>query len=284
MVSGARPGAAPPLSAGASAVNLSQDPTAPGAFPSLPASPRTALLLLAAAFAASLAGSLLLLKSDARLWALAPLQVVALLGPALAWAFAAGALREAFPFRLLSPRGMGGAALVLAGASAGALAFALAVTAWRGPDPWEEGLRLRLLDYPYPLRMALFALIPAVCEEGLFRGAVLHCFRPLGRTRACGLSALSFAAFHLNLAQFLPVLVLGLAFAWVVWETGSLWPSIVGHGLHNALVLALLGGTVEEAAARTTILLAVGLAAGGLLAAFAGWRLMSRAPKGLSGE
>lgn len=202
--------------------------------------PKTAFVLLATSFSAALLGSWLMLRAQWGLWALVPVQVLGLLGPAFLWAWRAELLKEVFPLRPLPRRAVVAAVLMLAGATVAALALALAIVSFRGPEAGEEALRARLLAYPYPLRMALFALVPALCEEGLFRGAVLYCLRPVGRARACALSALAFAAFHLNVAQFLPVLALGLVFAWVVWETGSLWPSILGHGLHNALVLALL--------------------------------------------
>lgn len=47
-------------------------------------------------------------------------------------------------------------------------------------------------------------LLPAVMEELLFRGAVLHALRPAGEKLAIWLSALLFMGAHGSLSQWLP--------------------------------------------------------------------------------
>ena len=53
-------------------------------------------------------------------------------------------------------------------------------------------------------------LLPAVMEELLFRGAVLHALRPAGETAAIWLSALLFMGAHGSLTQWLPALATSL--------------------------------------------------------------------------
>lgn len=210
----------------------------PPAWP-LPLNPRTALVLFLTATAALVLGGLLVAAMDLGLWALAPVQVVALLTPPLLWAARAGVLPQAFPLKPLGGRSAWASALFLAGGSALALGCAVGLGAWLGESASERALREMLLQYPYPARFALFALAPALCEEVLFRGAILGCLRPWGKAAAISGSAALFAVLHLDPAKFLPVGLLGAAFAWVVWETGSLWPAFVGHCAHNGIVLAL---------------------------------------------
>ena len=49
------------------------------------------------------------------------------------------------------------------------------------------------------------------------------------------LSSAVFGLAHLQLDIFVPLLVLGLALAWVYKRTGSLWTSITLHALFNAI-------------------------------------------------
>lgn len=88
--------------------------------------------------------------------------------------------------------------------------------------------------------VALFAVIPPICEETFFRGAF---FRGLMRgtsiLRAHVYSALLFAAMHGKVSQLLPMTFLGLYFGAVVWLSGSLWSGILAHALNNTAVLVL---------------------------------------------
>ncbi len=122
--------------------------------------------------------------------------------------------------------------------------------------------------------LAVISLLPALCEEVAFRGGLQSAF--LGRrspARAVALSALVFAVFHLDPVRFPGVLMLGVAFGWLAWRTGSIWPSMVAHAVNNgAAMLGLL--VASEAAAgpaepvgpgEAAALLAVGLALYALL-------------------
>ncbi len=100
--------------------------------------------------------------------------------------------------------------------------------------------------------LVVFAVVPAICEEILFRG-----FLQAGLVRAfesapvgIGLTALVFAAFHLDPWRFAGVLALGLFLGWLAHRTGSLTLPIVGHALNNTLSVAetALSGSATEAA------------------------------------
>jgi membrane protease YdiL (CAAX protease family) len=104
--------------------------------------------------------------------------------------------------------------------------------------------------------------------------------RPWGRLGACLASGALFAALHLDPVKFLPVGLLGTALALAVWETGSLWPAVVGHGLHNAAVLALVDLSPPAAAPEPLlgVVSAVWLLAAGLGVGAAGLFLLGRRP------
>jgi len=251
------------------------DPGPAAPVPAALPGPSTALALVLTSATGLVLGGLLLQRMGLGLWAAAPVQLVALLLPPLAWALSAGRLREAFPFRPVSAGDVARVTLLLVGASAVALGAALLWGHWLGESAAERALRGELCAYPTAQRLLLFAVVPALCEEGLFRGAVLRCLRPWGRWGACGASGALFAALHLDLAKFVPVGLLGFALALAVWETGSLWPAVLGHGLHNALVLALATG-VEDSVQVLNVGQAAGLTAAGLVAAGAGMALFLR--------
>jgi sodium transport system permease protein len=97
------------------------------------------------------------------------------------------------------------------------------------------------------LIVAAVAVVPAVVEELFFRGylqsALLGVLRPRSAILA---SAALFALFHVILGsvlaveRFVPSLLLGILLGWVCWRTGSVWPGVLLHALHNGCV-ALLG-------------------------------------------
>lgn len=84
------------------------------------------------------------------------------------------------------------------------------------------------------------ALVPAVCEELLFRGFVLN--RLLGpgtRARAILVSAVLFGIFHRHLLLILPAGLAGILFAVMVQRSRSLAPAILAHFTVNACGVAL---------------------------------------------
>jgi membrane protease YdiL (CAAX protease family) len=88
------------------------------------------------------------------------------------------------------------------------------------------------------------ATIVPVCEEIFFRGYVFTAVRQrYGLAQAFVLSPVLFAAAHLNLPAFLPILAAGVLLGYVYYRTGSLVPSMVAHGVFNGLqFLALYFG------------------------------------------
>ena len=83
------------------------------------------------------------------------------------------------------------------------------------------------------------AVIPALVEELVFRGAVLHGLRRFGDGFAIVGSAFLFGMFHGNLVQLPFAFFCGLALAFVVVKTGNLWVSVAIHFLNNGLSAAI---------------------------------------------
>lgn len=94
--------------------------------------------------------------------------------------------------------------------------------------------------------LALFALLPAICEEIAFRGFLLHALRVrLRPATLCLASGLAFAFFHLEPVRFLPTLALGMVLAQVTLRCGSVRPAILWHFLHNGLAVMAARRGVE---------------------------------------
>lgn len=86
---------------------------------------------------------------------------------------------------------------------------------------------------------ALVVLVAPVVEEAVFRGVVLGALgRYLPRWTAVVVSALLFAALHLDAWMFVPTFMLGLALGWLGTRRATLWPAIVMHVLYNATAVA----------------------------------------------
>jgi ABC-2 type transport system permease protein/sodium transport system permease protein len=109
-----------------------------------------------------------------------------------------------------------------------------------------EEAKSRFREVPFWLIFLTSALIPAICEEFFFRGFVLSAFRSrLHPTRAVIYSALLFGVFHvvngnvLSIERFAPTAILGLALGFLAVRSGSLWPGILLHAIHNGLLFWL---------------------------------------------
>jgi sodium transport system permease protein len=107
----------------------------------------------------------------------------------------------------------------------------------------------------------VLAVLPAAVEELFFRGYLLSALLGGMKPKAAILtSAALFALFHvipanmLAVERFVPSLLLGLVLGWVCYRTGSVWPGIILHALHNGSLILLgyyqprlteLGGTAS---------------------------------------
>lgn len=82
--------------------------------------------------------------------------------------------------------------------------------------------------------LLVIAAAPAVCEEMLFRGLILHSLKERYRVvSAIAITAALFGAYHMSLVKFIPTGLLGLLLCYVVWRTGSIYPAMLMHFLNN---------------------------------------------------
>jgi uncharacterized protein len=91
------------------------------------------------------------------------------------------------------------------------------------------------------MNLLVLALIPALGEELLFRGLVQRYAIGWIRSPHAGIwfTAALFSFIHFQFLGFLPRLLLGAYFGYMVFWTGSLWPAIGLHFLNNALAVSI---------------------------------------------
>jgi membrane protease YdiL (CAAX protease family) len=79
------------------------------------------------------------------------------------------------------------------------------------------------------------AVVPAICEEILFRGYILRNFeRSMLPITAIILSGVIFGLFHVRFTQFIPLATIGMVLAWLTIVTKSIWPAVIAHFVNNA--------------------------------------------------
>jgi len=90
-------------------------------------------------------------------------------------------------------------------------------------------------------------MIASVAEEMLFRGFVQGVLEKHSNvTRGVMSTALIFAVFHLNPWGFLEYMLIGVLFGVVVWKTGSIFPAVVAHGVHNLFAVVIVNTPPER--------------------------------------
>ena len=82
-------------------------------------------------------------------------------------------------------------------------------------------------------------LLPAVCEELVFRGTVAQSLANSNKVGALAISGALFALFHASAAQTVHQFVLGAFLTLLALRSGSLWTSVIVHLYNNVLVVVL---------------------------------------------
>lgn len=86
------------------------------------------------------------------------------------------------------------------------------------------------------INLLVIAVLPAICEETLFRGFIFTALdkekKPI---RAIVLSGILFGLMHMDMVKLLPISLLGIAMAYTVYKTGSIAASMLIHFMNNSI-------------------------------------------------
>ena len=92
------------------------------------------------------------------------------------------------------------------------------------------------------INLLLMAVLPAISEELTFRGVLMNLFKVKGESvphLAIWCSAILFSAIHLQFYGFVPRMLMGALFGYMLVWTGSLWIPILMHFTNNAMAVIL---------------------------------------------
>jgi sodium transport system permease protein len=141
-------------------------------------------------------------------------------------------------------RGGLGAVAIGAGAWLGISLPAAWLTALMFPGQAEASeafsAALDLSSTPLLALILALAIVPAIAEELLFRGAIYRLMTATSSARAAVVAqALVFGVFHGSIYRFLPTALLGLVLGELRRRTGSVVPGMIAHAMTNAIILLI---------------------------------------------
>lgn len=89
-------------------------------------------------------------------------------------------------------------------------------------------------------------VVPAVCEEVMFRSYLHRLFEnAYGVITAILVTGLIFGLFHLRLTQLIPLTFIGIVLAWMTVKSGSVYPAMLMHFIHNSGTVAVVYSNPE---------------------------------------
>lgn len=94
-------------------------------------------------------------------------------------------------------------------------------------------------EFPLILCILAVGVVPAICEESVYRGVLYNEYRKVNPKLAIVFSALLFGLLHQNLNQFAYAFVLGLIFALVIEATDSILATMIIHFVINSTSIVL---------------------------------------------
>ncbi len=88
--------------------------------------------------------------------------------------------------------------------------------------------------------LLVVGVLPAVCEELAFRGFILSGLRHVGhKWTAIVVSSIFFGATHAIFQQSLIACLVGMVIGFLAIQSGSIFPAVLFHIVHNSLALLL---------------------------------------------
>lgn len=108
-------------------------------------------------------------------------------------------------------------------------------------EEYAKQMQLMVMPPGRPLWQIILvaALMPAICEEIFFRGLLQGILRKsLPPQKLIIVIGILFGVFHLSMFRFLPTGLLGILLAYLTLASGSIFPSMCLHFMHNGYYLA----------------------------------------------
>jgi len=107
--------------------------------------------------------------------------------------------------------------------------------------PLIEMLKARGGPIDFLIKFTMIALLPAICEETLFRGVIQSTLeKHSSKIKAIIITSLLFGIFHMNPYRFLPTMIIGLYLGYLAQRTKSIFPGMIVHAINNGLIYVLV--------------------------------------------
>ncbi len=169
-------------------------------------------------------------------------QLIVLLIPLLASIYTKKDLKKIFRLNLPKVKYVFGGLLIIIGAMlVGMILTGIAGTIFKNSATEMTESMNYIMGDSFVIALLLVALLPAICEEMMFRGFVFSTFsNRLSLGKAAVISGLIFGAYHMNLTQFFATSLLGIAICYVAGKSESLLPGIIMHFTNNMIATATI--------------------------------------------
>lgn len=155
-----------------------------------------------------------------------------------------GKMKVIFPFKKPEWMKVAGTVVFWMGAY-GATLIVTGIMSVLFPEPVmeaSEGVSSMISRMSMLPALFVMALMPAVCEEIAFRGALQSCFRGT-KNKWIGLVLVSlfFGACHGSIWRMIPTAMLGMAMGYLLLETDNMIYNMLFHFINNAVPVVMIG-------------------------------------------
>lgn len=175
---------------------------------------------------------------------------------ALLTVFFAGAdYHRVFPIHQISIAGVGGTVLLWLGSFLIMMIVDLIIMAFFPAQMGavSSGLNEAFQSVPFRISFFIVAIIPAICEEAVFRGVILHSLNPARhKWIAIIVTGLLFGACHGSIWRLFPTALLGIVMGYILMETDNMVYNGIFHCINNAVPIILLFLTQNAASTVDT--------------------------------
>jgi len=103
------------------------------------------------------------------------------------------------------------------------------------------------------ISLLFIAVLPAICEELLFRGMIQRGLERIGAGWSVFLSGLLFGLFHFDFQRLAAQTLIGLLSAYVVYRTGSIFNGMILHFCNNGLLTLIANRATGSASQGTQV-------------------------------
>ena len=104
-----------------------------------------------------------------------------------------------------------------------------------------ENLNHALYKDEFLINLFVVALMPAICEEMLFRGFIFTSFKSKKSANMAIIgSAILFGFMHIDFIRIIPTAILGVILAYAVYKTESIFVAMLIHFINNGLAVLMM--------------------------------------------